>query len=112
MYWQLIPAESTKENMVRDEYGTGWLLLFALAGFCLAYALTKAKILNEKNSTSFATWASAAIAAVFALSADGMTSGISGWAGRLAIFALVWLAGGLLFTLGVAIGEEKAKKPK
>lgn len=95
--------------MVLAEYGTGWLLLVGLAGFCLAYVLTKAKVLTEKNSTRFATWASAAIAAVFALAADGLASGPSGWAGRLAIFALVWFAGGLLFTFGVAIGEEKAK---
>ncbi|WP_194726431.1 hypothetical protein [Noviherbaspirillum malthae] len=94
------------------DYGTGWLLLFVPAGFCLAYLLTKARILNEQNVSTFATWVSAAIAAGFALAADGGAEGFRGLAGRLAIFGLVWVAGGLLFTLGVLIGEEKARKRK
>lgn len=94
------------------DYGTGWLLLVGLAGFCLAFVLTKAKVLNEQNSTKFSMWASAAIAAGFALAADGMADGFSGLAGRVAIFCIVWFAGGLLFTLGVAMGTDKATKRK
>jgi hypothetical protein len=90
--------------------GTEWLLIFGIAGFFISFALAKINILNDSNSTKFVTWAPAIPAAVMAIGADISAGGLSEIFGRLAIFALVWFCGGLLFAFGSAIGTEKAVK--
>ncbi len=92
-----------------EEFGTGWLLVVGATGFALAFLLAKMKVLNNENVTKFTGVASGLLAAVMALSADGVADGFTGWMGRAAIFALVWFAAGLVLTFGAMIGLDKAE---
>ena len=89
--------------------GLGWITIGFL-GFAIGIVLAKIKILNDNNSAAFCTWASTIPAAVLALSADSSTdSGAINFLGRLAIFGIVWLVFGLVFSFGVAMGMDKSK---
>lgn len=89
--------------------GTEWLLIFAVAGFVLSFALAKLRVLTDANVSTFASWTSAIAAGALAVFADG-AGGPAGLFGRIAIFGLVWFCGGLLFTFGAMMGLEKANK--
>ncbi|WP_152598744.1 hypothetical protein [Janthinobacterium sp. RA13] len=91
-----------------EEFGAGWLLIVGVIGFVLGFLLTKMKVLNDCNASKFATVSSGILAVLMALSADGVATGFIGWMGRVAIFVLMWFAGGIVFTLGVLLGREKA----
>ena len=95
-----------------DEYsnaGSFWWA-FAIIGFFIAYGLRKAGLLStEKSQTIFATWGSAIVAGIFALLAD-TSSAVSEFFGRIVIFALVWFLVGIVLTIGIQFGVEKAEK--
>ena len=93
----------THENLI--------LVGIVIAGFCIGFVLTKLKLVTSSNIAQFATWSSCLVAAAAALASDSPTSGgLISLFGRLAIFAIVWLSFGLVFTIGLTMGLEKADK--
>ncbi|WP_213778531.1 hypothetical protein [Caballeronia sp. dw_276] len=96
---------------VYEAPGGGGLIVFAIAGFGIGYVLTKLKIINDGNVTKFATWSSCAFAAVVAFFSGGDNAGpMASLVGKLAVFGIVWFVCGLIFTVGLAFGVEKANK--
>lgn len=91
-----------------NDSGITWVILVA-ASFGIGFALAKMKMVNYTNATRFCTWVSGVVAALVALAADSGNGGASEL-GRLGIFVVVWLAFGLVFTMGVLMGIEKANK--
>ncbi|MDS1141741.1 hypothetical protein RE432_14970 [Pusillimonas sp. SM2304] len=89
--------------------GLGWIGL-VFFGFVAGYLLAKLKLLSYNNVTRFCTWVSAAVAAVVAMGGVINFSSAIDIGGRLAIFMLIWLVFGLVFTLGTLLGIEKAEK--
>ena len=97
-------------NPADSDSGGAWVIMVA-ASFAVGFVLAKMKALNEANSTQFCTWTSGIVAALVALAADSPTAGaVASVFGRLGIFAIVWLVFGLVFTIGVSMGIEKAGK--
>jgi hypothetical protein len=87
----------------------GGLLWVGVAGFAAGFVLAKLKVATDKNSGTIATWASGAIAAFFALAADTSTqNAFVELGGRVAIFFIVWVMLGIVFTFGFIFGVEKA----
>lgn len=91
--------------------GGGGLAWVGVAGFAIGFILAKLKIVADANVTKFATWASCIVAAYVALAADTPTANsFTSLVGRLGIFVIVWFVFGLIFTLGLMFGLEKATK--
>lgn len=91
----------------------GGMLWIGVAGFAIGFSLGKLKIATEQNSGTLATWLSGVGAGIVALAADTSTGNtlIEG-AGRLAIFGIVWVMLGIVFTFGFLLGVEKAAGDK
>jgi hypothetical protein len=93
--------------------GGGGLIWVGVAGFGIGYVLAKLKVVTESNVSPFATWSSCAFAVVIAYLADSSTaSDFAMIAGKIAIFGIVWFVFGIIFTLGLMLGLEKANKSK
>lgn len=94
---------------VDEGLGLGWVAIAAV-GFMIGFVLAKINVLRNENAATFCTWASTVPAGAIALfasaSADSM---LINMLGRLAIFAILWFVFGIVFTIGVAMGIEKAK---
>lgn len=93
-----------------DLGGAGWIVI-VVAAFIIGYVLAKLKLLTKSNAGKFAAGASAVVAATAAILMD--TPEPADWrsiAGRLAVFAIVWVVFGIVFTVGVSWGIEKASK--
>jgi len=89
--------------------GFGWIAL-AFCGFVAGYLLAKLKVLTDKNTVSFCSWTAAVVAAVAAFSGGWENTSFTMLAGRVAIFAIIWFIFGIVFTIGVAMGKDKANK--
>lgn len=86
----------------------GGLLWVGVAGFGAGFILAKLKIATEQNSGTIATWISGIVAAVFALAADTSTQNVFiELGGRVAIFFIVFVMLGIVFTFGFLFGVEK-----
>lgn len=106
------PWEDAPRGPGDDFSGFGWLLIVA-AGFLVGYVLAKIRVLRESNASWFANGAALFVAALAAFFADGPSP--ADWrtiAGKVAIFAIVWVVVGLVFTVGLAWGFEKGSKNK
>jgi len=92
-----------------ESSGFGWIALIGL-GFAIGFALSKLNVLTENNATPFCTWTSMVAASLVAF-ADGLGDGtFVTITGKLALLVILWFVFGLVFTLGVAMGMEKASK--
>ncbi|HEY9279512.1 MAG TPA: hypothetical protein VIP51_05500 [Eoetvoesiella sp.] len=96
-------------NPADEGLGLGWIAI-TFCGFIVGYVLAKIKVLSDRNSGQFCTWASAIIAAVFAFGGELSTLSFIQIGGRIAIFVIIWFFFGIVFTLGIAMGMEKAEK--
>lgn len=87
----------------------GGLLWIGVVGFGVGFVLAKLKIATEQNSETLATWISGIVAVFFALAADTATqNSFIELSGRVAIFFIVWVMLGIVFTVGFLFGIEKA----
>lgn len=98
-------------SVPEEGLGLGWVAI-VFSGFAVGYILSRIKWLSDRNTTTFCTWASAVFAGAIAFG-DGLgDASLITIGGKIALFALIWLVFGLIFTLGVAMGIEKAAESK
>jgi len=90
--------------------GLGWMALGGCA-FVVGFVLAKLGVVTHSNCVRWATWISGIVSAVVAVAAADSASNIgdiTALAGSLAVFAIVWLVLGLVVSIGMHIGVEKA----
>lgn len=96
-------------NPADEGLGLPWIAIGAI-GFAVGFILAKMKIVHDGNVAPFCSWSSGLFAAVVALAADTSPGIAANVFGRLGIFAIVWIAIGCVFTVGVLMGVEKSQK--
>lgn len=96
--------------MLDDGLGLGWIAVGAV-GFAFGFVL--AKLRAHSNIIKLCSAVSTLVAGAAALLADTSTgSSAVEVLGRLAVFAVVWLMFGIVFTIGAAMGAESGARQR